>query len=114
MPHPPFDASIELCVDPDDHKVMLQLERSIAAKSGYKGVTKVSNKTWQARVMHRGTLRHLKSSRKPRDCAIALAQFLSAAAASAAKEERMSSLLEAAVERGKARALAAGDPRFSA
>ena len=68
-------AATEPCPDPDEPGVVLQLERSSTAKSRYKGVTKVKGKTWQARVMDGGKLVHVSSSRKPRDCAIALAQF---------------------------------------
>ena len=75
MAQPSLAAATEACPDPDEPSVVLQLERSSTAKSRYKGVTKVNEKIWQARVMVDGKLQHVRSSRKPRDCAIALAQF---------------------------------------
>ena len=52
---------------------MLELQLSRTAKSGFKGVTKTSGKSWQARIMIDGKLHHVHSSRKPRECAIRLA-----------------------------------------
>ena len=99
MAQPSLAAATEACPDPDEPGVVLQLERSSTAKSRYKGVTKVNEKIWQARVMVDGKLQHLRSSRKPRDCAIALAQFKRAWAA----QEKQRLETEAAV--GKPRAL---------
>ena len=64
---------IELCEHPVAPGIMLELQLSRTAKSGFKGVTKTSGKSWQARIMIDGKLHHVHSSRKPRDCAIRLA-----------------------------------------
>ena len=99
MAQPSLAAATEACPDPDEPGVVLQLERSSTAKSRYKGVTKVNEKIWQARVMVDGKLQHVRSSRKPRECAIALAQFKRAWAAQEKKR------LEMAAAVGKPRAL---------
>ena len=74
MAHPPPKDATELWPDPLNPGKMLKLELSSTATSGFKGVTKATGKMWQARLLIDGELRHVKSSRRKRECAIALAQ----------------------------------------
>ena len=71
---PPPKEATELWPDPLNPGKMLKLELSSTATSGFKGVTKATGKIWQARLLIDGELRHVKSSRRKRECAIALAQ----------------------------------------
>ena len=64
---------IEPYEDPVSPGIILELQLSRTAKSGFKGVTNTSGTSWQARMMIDGKLHHVHSSRKPRDCAIRLA-----------------------------------------
>ena len=54
---------------------VMELKLAPGTKTGYKGVSKVGKKTYQARATVDGKLRHVWTSSDPKECAFILARF---------------------------------------